>query len=517
MGSKFSRRDFLKLALSLPLVKFSASSAAQALSTHSTISKPANVLIMVYDTLSALHLPFHGYPRQTTPNLARLANRALVYHANYSAGNFTTPGTASLFTGSYPWSHRALHLYGTPLEIYKKRNFFQLTPPDYYRTGYSHNLLVTILMHQLRANFEELKYTRDLALLDLQYSDLVFQKDYYASFWGESSILRSGATKPSSLFLAQLFRVFEFLKERELEKSHGNQFPQGIPHNNQVYFTLEKGIDWCIDQLHRLPQPYVAYMHFLPPHNPYFTHKDHIHQFNDDFIPVKKPRHRFSEKSNTGKYLKQRRKEYDEYLAYADSEFGRLYDHLEKNGQLENGQLDNTYLIFTSDHGELFERGIMGHITPTLYEPLIRVPLLISKPGQTEREDIYSLTSGVDLLPTLSHIMGQTIPGWCEGQILPGFTEEISQDEREIFVIEAKKNPQFAPLTIGTFAMIKGSHKLIHYRGYGDFHGDRDELYNLANDPDELDNRYQVDTELAKGLKEELVAKIDQADRPFNK
>jgi len=454
MSSKLSRRDFLKLALSLPLVNFSASSAAQAFSTHSTGSKPANVLILVYDTLSAMHLPIYGYPRETTPNLARLANRSMVYHANYSAGNFTTPGTASLFTGSYPWSHRALHLYGTPLEIYKKRNLFHLTPPDYYRTGYSHNLLVTILMHQLKANFEEFKYTRDLALLDLQYSDLVFKDDYYASFWGESSILRSGGTKPSSLFLAQFYRVLEYFKERGLLEAHGDQFPQGIPHNNQVYFTLEKGIDWCIDQLDRLPQPYLAYLHFLPPHNPYFTHKDNIHQFKDDFVPVKKPRHRFSEKSNTRKYLKQRRKEYDEYLAYADSEFGRLYDHLEKSGEL-----DNTYIIFTSDHGELFERGIMGHITRTLYEPLIRVPLFISKPGQTEREDIYSLSSGVDLLPTLLHIMGQTIPGWCEGHILPGFTEEISLDEREIFVIEAKKNPQLAPLNTGTFAMIKGSHK----------------------------------------------------------
>ena len=63
--------------------------------------------------------------------------------------------------------------------------------------------------------------------------------------------------------------------------------------------------------------------------------------------------------------------------------------------------LDDTYVIVTSDHGEMFERGIRGHVTPTLYEPVIRVPLLIAKPGQREREDVYAPTSCVDLLPTL--------------------------------------------------------------------------------------------------------------------
>jgi len=40
----------------------------------------------------------------------RFASRATVYHNHHSAGNYTTPSTASLFTSTYPWTHRALNL-----------------------------------------------------------------------------------------------------------------------------------------------------------------------------------------------------------------------------------------------------------------------------------------------------------------------------------------------------------------------------------------------------------------------
>jgi len=63
-----------------------------------------NVLVIVFDTLSAAHTSVDGYPRRTTPHLERFAERATVYHRHHSAGNFANPGTASLLTGAYPWS-----------------------------------------------------------------------------------------------------------------------------------------------------------------------------------------------------------------------------------------------------------------------------------------------------------------------------------------------------------------------------------------------------------------------------
>ncbi|MBK9781637.1 MAG: sulfatase-like hydrolase/transferase [Anaerolineales bacterium] len=67
-----------------------------------------NVLIIVFDAMSAYNLSLYGYDRETTPNLARLSKRATVFHNHFAGGNFTTPGTASILTGSLPWTHRAI-------------------------------------------------------------------------------------------------------------------------------------------------------------------------------------------------------------------------------------------------------------------------------------------------------------------------------------------------------------------------------------------------------------------------
>ena len=69
----------------------------------------------------------------------------------------------------------------------------------------------------------------------------------------------------------------------------------------------------------------------------------------------------------------------------------------------------------------MFERGILGHMTPSMHQPVIHTPLVIFPPKQTTRLDIYQPTSAVDLLPTLARIAALDIPTWAEGQILPSF------------------------------------------------------------------------------------------------
>lgn len=507
MKASLNRREFLKLAAALPLLKLGAASGL-AWEERSSTRRPANILILVFDALSARNMSLHGYPRQTTPNMERFAGQATVYHAHYATGNYTTPGTASLFTGVYPWTHRALHLHGTTIDDYAQRNFFHLAGANegYYRLGYSHNLLVTTLLYQMKADLEALKFTRELSLADLEYSDRLFPKDYNASFWGEELALRGSSTLPGSLFLSQLYRFWQDWRERRVQAQYGGQFPQGLPGNNGVLYNMEAGIDWCIQQLGQLPQPYLAYMHFLPPHHPYNPPTAFANRFQDDYNPVKKPRHRFAGPGITNQFLKQQRQAYDENLAYADAEFGRLYDHL-----ISQGLLENTCLAVTSDHGEMFERGIWGHGTRTLYEPLVRVPMILATPGQAQRQDVYSPTSNVDLLPSLLHLMGQPAPEWCEGRSLPGLDGPApaagSAPERSIYVMEAKQNAQRGPLASGTFAVVRGQYKLIRYRGYGG-KGEPDELYNLANDPEELDDRSQVEKGLAEELGHELETRL---------
>jgi arylsulfatase A-like enzyme len=502
-----SRRDFLKLATLLPLLKLELPDFG--LASNPQLANQPNILVLVFDTLSARHLPIYGYPRDTAPNISRFADRSTVYHAHYASANFTSPATASLFTGTYPWSHRAFHMHGTMIDQFAARNFFSLLPDGINKTVYTHNLLVTSLLQQFRVDLDQLMNTRELSLVDGQYSDRFFPTDSNVSFWSEGLILRGSGTLPSSIFLSHLYRLIRLAYKRDVTKEYGQLFPRGVPNLNDIYFILEDAVDWIIGEMDRLPRPFLGYFHFLPPHEPYTTRRDFIDCFRDDgYKPVKKPEHIFSE-GRSYQFLNQQRREYDEYIAYTDAEFGRLLDYLERSGMLEN-----TYVILTSDHGELFERGIRGHVTRTLYEPLIQVPLLISQPAQKTQRNIYSHTSCVDLAPTLLYLTGQPVPDWSEGSILPGFGGQEENPDRTIFALEAKSSPKYSPITYGTLMMRKGNYKLIHYMGYGKIQ-QRWELYDLKEDPEELVDQYSETNYTAQEMRSELLEKLHQANRPY--
>ena len=182
--------------------------------------------------------------------------------------------------------------------------------------------------------------------------------------------------------------------------------------------------------------------------------------------------------------------------------------------------MEDTYLVLTSDHGEMFERGIIGdHMTPLLYEPCIHIPLLIMEPGQQSRKDIYSPTSAVDVLPTLARLTGQPVPPWTEGTILPPFSDTPPAADRSIFTLEAVESKEDQPLNPASLAMIQGGYKLARYWGYKELErmGDRYELYDLAQDPQELNNIYADDSALSRGLREQLLARVAEVDRPYEK
>lgn len=496
MRTKIGRRAFLKLLPAVPFLGLRTSSTVNKLGRLAA-DKP-NILFLLFDSLSARHISLYGYRRETMPNLARFAQRSTVYHNHYAAGNFTSPGTASLFTGTYPWSHRALHLYSRMADTFADRNLFRLFD-SYHTIAYTHNLLVSILLDQCRFNLDNWIPTRELSLSDAQFSDRLFADNYHLAYLIERHIIRD--ISPSSLFLAVIDKLSRFTRQRQLWQEYGERFPRGIPALDTVHFVLEDVTDWLMRALGDLPAPYLLYLHALPPHEPYYTRRDFVDRFVDGWRPAAKETH-FAAEGHSQEFLNEQRRHYDEYVAYVDAEFGRLSDFM-----LEQGMLENTCVVVTSDHGELFERGIRGHVTPALYEPVVHIPLLISLPGQEGREDVFARTSAVDVLPTLLKISGQPIPAWCEGELLPPHDAGSSAGERSIYVVEAKQNAKRAPLSKATVVVMKGRHKLIRNLGYEE----QDvayELYDLERDPEELENRYEQDTVIASRLRQELEAKL---------
>jgi arylsulfatase A-like enzyme len=516
MNPRTDRRSFLQLLSLLPLTPLlgHCSPAAKEGNEVSHIREAPNVLILVFDALSAGHVSLYGYHRNTTPNLARFAERSTVFHRHYAAGNFTTPGTASILTGTYPWSHRACHLLGTVAEGYERQNLFSLFASEGYRTvAYTHNLLVSVLLHQFREGLTVLKKMRDLGLMGPHISEGIFLRDFDVAAQSEwlFHIKGKSGIPPSPLFLSLLEKVqTHFLQEATLPEEYRSLFPRGLqtsiaPPPVGLYFILEDAIDWIQAELSSTSQPFVGYYHLMPPHEPYHPRREFIGLFDDNWHPVAKPVHFFSE-GHSEEYLDQQRREYDEHIAYTDAEFGRLYDFL-----IESNLLSNTYVVVTSDHGEMFERGIHAHWTETLYDPIVHVPLLISRPGLQQRVDVDAPTSNVDLLPTLLHATGHSIPDLCEGQLLPTFDNDRTTSQQDIFSVEAKSNPKHAPLAIGTVALIKDRYKLIHYFGYSGYESEF-ELYDLGNDPEEVEDVYHSKGSVAIDLQDELLRKLHEVN-----
>jgi arylsulfatase A-like enzyme len=500
-----TRRDLLKLLALLPLA-VREPAARRLPSAPQTGPQPPNILLLVFDALSAHHVPLYGYPRATTPHLSRFADRATVFHSHYAAGSFTTPGTASLLTGTYPWSHRAINLQSTVSDEFRDRSIFRLLGErGYHRLAYSHNMVVNSLLEQFQPDIDDFVLLRDLCLQDPYVSQRLFGNDFTPAVQAESLIRRRGDSS-SSLFLYEVYRLWMAYQERRRHARYGDRFPRGLPALQDQVFLLEDAMDWAMRQLGAMPRPFLAYLHFLPPHDPYNARKEFIGRFDDGRSSARKPAHPLTA-GETEDYLVNAAREYDEYIAYADAEFGRLADYMQATGIL-----DTTYVIVTSDHGELFERGVWGHITPVLFEPLMRVPLLISSPGQDVRRDVHTATSCVDILPTLLQVAGRPRPEWCEGEVLPSLGGRDPASGRAVYCMDAKGSSRFGPLGKRTVSVVQDQQKLVHYLGYPEY-DDAYELYDLREDPRELRNLYASRRGLASDLRGLLNDKRAELER----
>lgn len=502
--TRLSRRDFFKLAglfsLSLPV-----SRGIQYLQTPGG----PNIFIIVFDAWSGHHLSELGYSRNTTPHLNKRLEKALVYHHHYSAGNSTTPGTASLLTGTYPWTHRAF-AHDAPAPSLLPHNLFHQIGDDYFRQVYTHNAVADVILRAFRAD-EDLYVPRQQLFLTNDWIDSVFGNDYDIASTTVEVVFKAMLNN-NSLFLRDLYtRMFERSRQRVIDK-YSTKFPHNPPEVSGFPYLLETGIDWLVENTPNQPLPYLSYFHFLPPHAPYkHTRAEFQGVFRGRMEEIlNKPEHIFSQ-GQVKDAVTRDRNDYDNYILYVDAEFERLMSELEATGALEN-----TWVILTSDHGELFERGIIGHSTPAMFAPLLHVPLFIFGPGVIRREDITTSTSSLDLLPTLAQLAGQPIPAWAEGEVLPWFRTTPSDPERSIYAVNAKHNDKFKPITHASISMLKGDYRLSAYFGYPELDGEtRYELYDLANDPHELEDIFASQNQVAGEMVAELDARLDEANQPY--
>jgi arylsulfatase A-like enzyme len=151
----------------------------------------------------------------------------------------------------------------------------------------------------------------------------------------------------------------------------------------------------------------------------------------------------------------------------------------------ERGQLDNTVIVFTSDHGSfLGERGMADKWL--MHEPSIRIPLLIVDPSSAGGAQIPAMALTNDLAPTLLELAGITPPPFMQGRsLVPWLRGKTPAWRAEFFYEHHFGNagkPVFIPASEGVRTE---TWKYIRYVEREPLY---EELYNLADDPHEKNN-----------------------------
>lgn len=187
---------------------------------------------------------------------------------------------------------------------------------------------------------------------------------------------------------------------------------------------------------------------------------------------------------------------------FSDDQIGRILEALKKSGKA-----DNTYIIFTSDHGlAVGHHGLLGK--QNMYEHSMRVPLIIDGPGIKKDAKINARVYLQDIMPTTLELAGSKIPEWVEFKsLLPLIKGEKKQSYGRIY----GKYKDLQRM------IIKGDYKLIIYPQVPkyllfDLKKDPDEMNDLANDPKYADTLKSLKKDF-KALQKEMGDSLD-VDKP---
>jgi arylsulfatase A-like enzyme len=427
-----------------------------------------NILWIVIDTLRADHLSCYGYHRDTTPNIDRIAAEGVLFENAFTTAPWSLPSYASMLTGLYSSKHGAdaEHIYlderfDTVAEVLAKQGY--RTFASCIGSRWANRLT------NLDQGFEMFQNRRG-GVLTLNNSELLI-----------NGILR-------------MVRGFVGTMESAQE-------------TNAV---VKKWISRCVKE----GCPFFGFVLYLEPHFPYVipepyfslwlggqTINPKVKEALLNPYPYEYLRDNLKVTSQELEILKAL---YDGCISYVDFRVNQLVSYLK-----EEGILDNTLLIITSDHGENFgDHDLMSHCF-SLHDTLIRVPLILRYPKVFPQGlRIKRQVQTVDIFPTILQILGIELEG------LQGYS--LLQDDRprkfiiaehQIFHLAITGIPRLSPslykLDLSKYARRLKCIRTDRFKYIWSSDG-RDELYNIYKDPKESKNLIETCPEEARRLKKVL-------------
>jgi uncharacterized sulfatase len=413
-----------------------------------------NFVLILTDTQATNVIGAYGRTGLRTPNVDRLAETGLLFNRAYTTCPVCTPARAGLFTGVYShtsgaWTNN-LPLGGNV------KTMGQRFQDAGYRTGYTG------------------KWHLD-------------GHDYFGT-----GICPPGWDEPTWY---DGRRYLSDLSEAEIRLWRGglNTYADLRRHAIQAESTWAHRVsDRAIRFLERRSgQSFLLVVSYDEPHHPYTCPPEYVEPFLEYDYPLgaagsdrleNKPAHQrewaAALKSNARDGMV-RHPLYFGCNSFVDAEIGRVIDAVHALSP------ENTYIIFTSDHGDLLGAHQLTGKGPVMYDEITHIPLLIEQPGGVGAgRRVETVASHIDLLPTMLDLAGIERPPVLEGESLAPLLDGAEQPGRgaviefQRYEIEHDSWGGFQPARCLVNEQYKLVINLLH----------TDELYDLVKDPGEVDN-----------------------------
>ena len=290
-----------------------------------------------------------------------------------------------------------------------------------------------------------------------------------------------------------------WVDSKELQEADpGNAVMRGpdAPHQGIAPYSVREHIDGRIAdhgllELQRLQagrHPYALMVSFVGPHAPYYLPAEWHGKFDPDSLPLPdtfdapfegKPRIQQTFRCRTWGAQWSTTKWREIRAAYYG--YAAMLDHL--IGQLiEAVDLQRTAILFLSDHGENNGHLRMIYKGPMMYDPLVRIPALLHAPGQTRARHDDRLVDLTDLTATVLNLAQASTEGMTGHNVL-----EAGWPGRDAVVSEFHEADWVSPPCRQRVAMLRDRQWKYVYNEH-----DRDELYDMREQPCEVINRIEV-------------------------
>lgn len=435
-----------------------------------------NVIIISITNLAANHMSLYGYQRDTTPNIDNFAKGSLVFENTFTHSSLTLPSGASLFTSLYPLQHNVTNRYSgeflsnniqTLPDILNKNDYVTAA----FTGGFDYDLRYNVL-----SRFSDSKVFTNVETRVFGYGGLN-QTTEASLNW-----LKENSNKKFLLFVQGYDVHCPFTPDESFDNAYDTNYTGNLDHS-PCYMTFED------------TQPF--------------------YENNKSFFPVKAIYSNETKDVNLSEDdVKHLVALYDDEIKQTDSLIGNFLVKLEGMGVFKN-----TIIIVTSEHGDMlgkhgrFMRG--GPIRGTFFDDVLKVPLIIKHPDLGHKE-ISGLVQLIDVAPTIMEFVGLKSYDTFEGKsLLPLITKNESVNEL-VF-----SGSSFTPPKDSTFfnksttvvtvrnlewKLIK---EIVYEPDMKSIESVNNYLYNLKDDPEELNDVFGNHQNIARSLNNEIKKRFD--------